>query len=291
LYRLLYRPAPPRWLLHSVCADPTITIIEQAREIVEANGFSDVITLVRGKVEEVTLPNGIEKVDVIISEWMGYFLLYEGMLDTVIYARDKWLAPGGIVLPDKASLYLVAIEDAEYRREKLDFWDSVYGFDMSSIKRMALYEPLVDVVDPSQVCTAPHKILEIDILTATVADLAFASTFTLPLSRTDFVHALVGYFDVTFSCCHKPVILPTAPAFKPTHWKQTVFYLPETLVASLGDEISGEISVRPNETNPRDLEIVLTVITITITILFYLFLPSPPPSVPCSHWAVFYKLN
>jgi len=50
-----------------------------------------VITLVRGKVEEVSLPDGIEKVDIIISEWMGYCLFYESMLNTVIYARDKWM--------------------------------------------------------------------------------------------------------------------------------------------------------------------------------------------------------
>ena len=55
------------------------------------------------------------QVDVIISEWMGYFLLYESMLDTVLVARDRWLAPGGVLLPDKASLWLVAIEDAEYK--------------------------------------------------------------------------------------------------------------------------------------------------------------------------------
>lgn len=45
----------------------------------------------RGKVEEVELPDGIEKVDIIISEWMGYCLFYESMLKTVLYARDKWL--------------------------------------------------------------------------------------------------------------------------------------------------------------------------------------------------------
>ena len=50
-----------------------------------------VVTLVRGKVEEVSLPDGIEKVDIIISEWMGYCLFYESMLLTVLYARDKWL--------------------------------------------------------------------------------------------------------------------------------------------------------------------------------------------------------
>jgi hypothetical protein len=47
-----------------------------------------VITIIRGKMEEVELP---EKVDIIVSEWMGYFLLYESMLDTVIVARDKVL--------------------------------------------------------------------------------------------------------------------------------------------------------------------------------------------------------
>ena len=46
---------------------------------------------------------------------MGYFLLYESMLDTVLFARDRWLAPGGALLPDKASLWLLAIEDAEYK--------------------------------------------------------------------------------------------------------------------------------------------------------------------------------
>ena len=50
--------------------------------------------LVRGKVEEVELPDGVEKVDMIISEWMGYCLFYESMLKTVLYARDKWLVSG-----------------------------------------------------------------------------------------------------------------------------------------------------------------------------------------------------
>lgn len=47
------------------------------------------ITLIKGKMEEVELP--VDKVDIIISEWMGYFLLYESMLDTVLVARDKYL--------------------------------------------------------------------------------------------------------------------------------------------------------------------------------------------------------
>lgn len=93
------------------------SIIEKAREIVAVNGLSDKITLLQGKMEEVVLP--YPKVDIIISEWMGYFLLYESMLDTVLYARDRYLVPGGKIFPDKATMYLAAIEDGEYKDDKI----------------------------------------------------------------------------------------------------------------------------------------------------------------------------
>jgi protein arginine N-methyltransferase 3 len=35
---------------------------------------------------------------------MGYFLLFEGMLDSVVYARKKYLKPGGILLPSVCRL-------------------------------------------------------------------------------------------------------------------------------------------------------------------------------------------
>ena len=80
-------------------------IIGMAEKIVRLNGFGeDKIVLIQGKMEEITLP--VEKVDIIISEWMGYFLLYESMLDTVLYARDRYLVDGGLVLPDKATMFV-----------------------------------------------------------------------------------------------------------------------------------------------------------------------------------------
>ncbi len=64
-------------------------------------------------MEEIQLP--VPKVDIIISEWMGYFLLYESMLDSVLFARDKYLAPNGKMLPDRALIYLASIEDEQYK--------------------------------------------------------------------------------------------------------------------------------------------------------------------------------
>lgn len=93
------------------------TIIFKAREIVKVNGLSDKITLIQGKMEEIEMP--YPKVDIIISEWMGYFLLYESMLDTVLYARDRYLNKDGLIFPDKAIIYVAGIEDGDYKEEKI----------------------------------------------------------------------------------------------------------------------------------------------------------------------------
>ncbi|KAG7225724.1 hypothetical protein INR49_012310 [Caranx melampygus] len=208
-----------------------------------------------GKVEEVELP--VEKVDIIISEWMGYCLFYESMLNTVIFARDKWLKPGGLMFPDRAALYVVAIEDRQYKDFKIHWWENVYGFDMSCIRNVAIKEPLVDVVDPKQVVTNACLLKEVDIYTVKPEDLSFTSAFCLQIQRNDYVHALVTYFNIEFTKCHKKTGFSTAPDAPSTHWKQTVFYLEDYLTVKKGEEIFGSIAVRPNEKNVRDLEFTL----------------------------------
>lgn len=93
------------------------SIIEKAQEIVKVNGMAEKITLLQGKMEDVRIP--YPKVDIILSEWMGYFLLYESMLDTVLYARDHYLVSGGLIFPDKAKIFMAAIEDGDYKEEKI----------------------------------------------------------------------------------------------------------------------------------------------------------------------------
>jgi len=229
-------------------------IINQAKTIIKANEFDNVVTLIKGKVEEVEIP--VEEVDIILSEWMGYFLLYESMLDTVIFARDKWLKKDGLIFPDKAKLYITAIEDAEYREEKIDFWNNVYGFDMS-IKEMALVEPLVDICDPEQINADACCILDVDLYSIKKDDLDFTSTFSLRFSRDDYCHALVAFFTVEFSKAHTPIRFSTGPRHTETHWKQTVFYLDYPITVRQSDTLNGTITVQRNEKNPRDIDIFL----------------------------------
>ncbi|OTB08800.1 hypothetical protein M426DRAFT_18870 [Hypoxylon sp. CI-4A] len=229
------------------------TIIFKAKEIVKVNGMEDKITLIQGKMEEIELP--FPKVDIIISEWMGYFLLYESMLDTVLYARDRYLAKDGLIFPDKATIFACGIEDGEYKDEKIGFWDNVYGFDYTPLKETALAEPLVDTVEVKAAVTDPTAILTLDLYTCTTADLIFSIPFKLICRRDDFVHALVAWFDIDFTACHKPIRFSTGPHTKYTHWKQTVFYLNQVLTVQQGEQIACNLDVRPNDKNRRDLDI------------------------------------
>jgi len=235
------------------------SIVDHAKQIVKDNKLDDVVTIIRGKVEEISLPEGVEKVDIIISEWMGYCLFYESMLDTVLYARDKWLAPNGLMFPDRATLYVCGIEDRQYKDDKIHWWDEVYGFDMSCIRKVALTEPLVDTVDCNQVVTNSCLIKEIDIQTCTKEDIPFTSPFHLQIKRNDYMQALVTYFNIEFTKCHKRVGFSTAPEARYTHWKQTVFYLDDYLTCKKGDEVTGVFSMKPNTRNVRDLDFEIKV--------------------------------
>lgn len=87
-------------------------------QIAKVNGFlkdnaatpetssNGVITVVSGMIEELDsmMPVPVQEVDVLVSEWMGYCLLFESMLPSVLHARDRWLKPGGAILPDTAEM-------------------------------------------------------------------------------------------------------------------------------------------------------------------------------------------
>ncbi|KAK5648952.1 hypothetical protein RI129_003844 [Pyrocoelia pectoralis] len=232
-------------------------IVDYAKQIVEANKLDHIITVIKGKVEEVTLPDGIDQVDIIISEWMGYCLFYESMLSTVLYARDKWLKPDGLLFPDRCSLFVTAIEDRQYKDEKINWWDDVYGFDMSLIRKVAISEPLVDIVDPKHVVTNACLIKEVDLYTVQKADLEFTAPFNLQVRRNDYVQAIVTFFNVEFTKCHKRIGFSTAPEAPYTHWKQTVFYFQEYMTVKKNEEIYGTFSMKPNLRNTRDLDFIV----------------------------------
>mmetsp|Transcript_28283 Transcript_28283/g.43825 ORF Transcript_28283/g.43825 Transcript_28283/m.43825 type:complete len:341 (-) Transcript_28283:9-1031(-) len=232
------------------CSD----IAKQAKRIVKDNGFEDTITVIHGKLEDIQLDT---KVDIIVSEWMGYFLLYESMLNSVLYARDRFGSKDVTILPNKATLYLTGIEDREIWERKTSNWDNVYGINMSSMSRKALIEPTVEIVRTNQIVTSTFPVSTIDINRAQVRDLSFEKPFTLHANRDQILHGLCGHFDTLFDL-HDNVLLTTSPHSIRTHWKQCIFYFAEPIQLQTGNVLYGNISCRQNAENHRDLDIHIT---------------------------------
>jgi type I protein arginine methyltransferase len=66
---------------------------------------------------------------------MGFFLLYEGMLDSVIYARDKFLKKDGLMFPERAKIYIAAADDLEYKIKDDSLWtENEYGINMTCMR-------------------------------------------------------------------------------------------------------------------------------------------------------------
>lgn len=162
------------------------SIISRSRRVVEKNGFKDIITLIRGKIEDITLPlEEGEEIDIIVSEWMGYGLYFENMLPAVLYARDRYLRKDALpcnIIPSHASLFIETISinsQQQLSEDRLLWWNNVYGFDMSDMSDLFLHEAQVDII-PSNIISSNRELFhELSILTTQYQDLDFIRPYQL----------------------------------------------------------------------------------------------------------------
>ena len=143
-------------------------MVRYARRLVKANGFEGIIEVILGKVEEVEIP---EKVDLIISEPMGFFLVHERMLESYIIARDRFLKPNGLMYPSTGTMFVsVFSDDGLYKemKSRSTFWnqDDFYGFDISTLKddaqREVFNQPVVGYIPTDTLITATTCTHQID---------------------------------------------------------------------------------------------------------------------------------
>ena len=225
-----------------------------SEKIIKDNHFEDVITVIHGRLEDIEIP---EKVDIIISEWMGYALYFEVMLPSVIMARDKYLNDGGALLPSNAKLYISGIEDLEYYLTTIDFWNDVYGFNFGEMKEKALTEPVVDGVEKWQILTNNVTISDINIHTCDANACFFTSPFALTVSKDGELSAFALWFDVFFDDFQNKYTLSTSPFKKSTHWKQTTLFLKHPIKISRNNVIEGTITFAPHPEDSGGLSLTL----------------------------------
>lgn len=196
---------------------------QYAQQLVASNNLSERITVIAGKIEEIDLP---EKVDIIISEPMGYMLYNERMLETYLHAK-KWLKPEGKMFPSRGDLFVAPFNDEALYIEqynKANFWYQTcfHSVDLSSLREAAMKEyfrqPIVDTFD-IRICQAKSIRHSVDFLQAAEEDL---HVIEIPLEfhmlETGTCHGLAFWFDVEFKGSFQTVWLSTSPTEPLTHW-------------------------------------------------------------------------
>lgn len=269
-------------------------IIDRAKEIIWENGFGEVITYVcsactidllfmltvwpfsciRGKIEEVTLP--VQQVDIIVSEWMGYCLLFEAMFDSVIYARDRYLAPNGLMAPSHATLRIAPFADSDFVDSHISFWHSVYGFKMSSMLTNIHDEVNVRSISPSAIPGDSTVFLQLPLHTITVDELTFLKEFQVTLKEdVDTLDGWAIWFDMFFMPSRESkipddavpsemqkkgfVAFTTGPDGPETHWQQGVLLTDHGRKGGVplkkGQTITGKVGYQKKEEKSRLLDI------------------------------------
>ncbi|KAI0845233.1 S-adenosyl-L-methionine-dependent methyltransferase [Daldinia vernicosa] len=272
-----------------VIAVDASAIITKAQENIFHNNLSSVITCVHGRIEEVALP--VDEVDIIVSEWMGYCLLFEAMLPSVLFARDKYLKPDGLLVPSHANIWLAPVADPQYIADNVTFWRDVYGFDMHAMQagiyddtRVLTWPSSPPPSDPNSTIPAPPSAFKLlDLYQVQTADLSFTAPFATTLARD--IDALDGYliwFDMFFSPVRDSalsnvdlsstatawaaadpqnrVAFTTSPYGRETHWKQGLLICKppkdkNALAMKNGGEIKGDITFSIPEDHARGLAI------------------------------------
>eukprot|EP00419_Tripos_fusus_P012662 CAMPEP_0172666286 /NCGR_PEP_ID=MMETSP1074-20121228/7714_1 /TAXON_ID=2916 /ORGANISM="Ceratium fusus, Strain PA161109" /LENGTH=371 /DNA_ID=CAMNT_0013482651 /DNA_START=253 /DNA_END=1368 /DNA_ORIENTATION=+ len=241
--------------LKVIAVEASPDMAEHAQEVVEHNGCAEVVSVVTGYVEDVaeevdTLleeANLDLKVGVLISEWMGFMLVCEGMFPSVAFARDRWLMEGGCMIPQVCKVCAAPFSHQQLIDRMTEYWKSrPYGVDLSCLACEALSQfltqPVIEVVH--ETLAPATELLILDCSKATAEDVEDQCvSFECSISQAGPFHG----FAVWFTCELLPGIsFSTGPETVPTHWSQTLLFLsPGSEAFSLGvlpgNSIRGEL--------------------------------------------------
>ncbi|GLH16419.1 Histone-arginine methyltransferase CARMER [Gryllus bimaculatus] len=238
------------------------TMAQHAESLVNANNLKGKIVVIAGKIEEITLP---EKVDVIISEPMGYMLYNERMLETYLHAKkwlkDEVLGTTGVMFPSRGDLHIAPFTDDNLYMEQ--YQQCFHGVDLSSLRHAAMKEyfrqPIVDTFD-MRVCMAKSVRHVVDFQAAKETDLhRIEIPLQFHLLESGTVHGLAFWFDVAFIGKNSTVWLSTAPSEPLTHWYQVRCLLETPIFVKAGQLLTGRVLLVANQRQSYDVTIELCV--------------------------------
>lgn len=227
-----------------------------ALEVIEENELTSVVKVIRSRIEDFVLPAAFGKVDIIVSEWMGFYLLHEGMLDSVLYARDNFLKEGGKMFPQEATIHVAPCSVPSLFK----YYENVDGVKMtkfaSKLRAQKSSKPEICYLSKEDILaegTIMHFMNLEEVKLEEIEEIKYETV--VPISKPGRLEGLCIWFDVLFPSEDREnaVILSTEPESPATHWKQCVVVLPEEGCMDVeNDEPVGFcISMKKNPDNAR----------------------------------------
>jgi len=214
----------------------------EARELVARNGLADRIEILQSSVEKL-VPS--EKVDVIVSEWLGGFAIDENMLPPILLARDRWLKPGGAMIPNRVDVWMAPCFFPAFE-EKRRFWLSKpYGVDMALVAERMYHELFYEQHDlsPEHLMSEAEVLWTIDALSETV-DRSWKPFKAKPIftaRRSGEINGLAAWFSADLA----GVLISTDPASPANHWGRVFLPLSQSLAVQQGEAISVNMACHP----------------------------------------------
>ncbi len=209
--------------------------VKTAKDIALANHF-DNIDFYHDDDQSLQLD---EKVDVLVSEWMGHCLFYEAMLEPLLAVRDRYLAKGGIMIPAEVSLHVGLVCDEDLLDDLSFLRDRPYEINFSPIAHVPFQQTDLVTLDPESILEKTAHMGSLNMHTISRADTPRVFTGTVTPNKKTEIFALCGWFSSQLS---PGVIFGTGPNDMPTHWDQILFPLPEPLTVDPSRELSITIS-------------------------------------------------
>jgi len=200
---------------HVYLVDPA-PVVTTALRSAQDNGVADRVTVLEGKIEELELP---QKVDVIISVMTGNMLFCEDLLASLYHARDKYLKPGGKLIPERARLNFRLVESEALYEKTVKAWDNPsQGVDFSSLQRLAANEiewphPIPEHKSLSEdVCA-----VELDLMTSSQTECDVSHEVTI--AKNGCCHGILLWLSIDLH----GYWLETLPEKNQTHWSPGYF--------------------------------------------------------------------
>ncbi|XP_039128696.1 probable histone-arginine methyltransferase CARM1 isoform X1 [Dioscorea cayenensis subsp. rotundata] len=239
---------------------------EYARKLIDGNpSLRERITVVKGKVEEIDLP---EKADILISEPMGTLLVNERMLESYVIARDRFLVSNGKMFPSIGRIHMAPFSDEYLYVEianKALFWQqqNYYGVNLTSLYGSAFQgyfsQPVVDAFDPRLLVSPPtfHTLNFTNMKEEELYEIDIPLNYTATVGTR--VHGLACWFDVLFDGSSVQRWLSTAPGSPTTHWYQLRCVLSQPLYVMAGQEITGRLLLVAHSAQSYTINLTLSV--------------------------------